>query len=157
MNSGAEGTRRPAGVNKLEKHARHPIVVYDGHCPLCVGSVQFVLRRDAAARFRFTNLESEMAQELLSSCDGRVEELRAVRGGESLALVQEGKLYTRSDAVLRIAAALPLPWPILTALLLVPRALRDGVYSAIAARRHRIWGKTESCYVPDDSHADRFL
>jgi predicted DCC family thiol-disulfide oxidoreductase YuxK len=157
LNSGAEGMRRPADVNKPEDHLLHPIVLFDGHCPLCVGSVQFVLRRDRAARFRFASLDSDAAHRVLSGCEARVEELRAVRGGESLGLVQGGHLHTRSDAALRIAAALPLPWRLLSALRLVPRAVRDAAYSAVAARRHRTREAAESCYAPDDAYAERFL
>jgi predicted DCC family thiol-disulfide oxidoreductase YuxK len=35
-----------------------PIILFDGVCNLCTGSVQFVVERDSRKQFRFASLQS---------------------------------------------------------------------------------------------------
>ncbi|MEO7795066.1 MAG: DCC1-like thiol-disulfide oxidoreductase family protein, partial [Thermoanaerobaculia bacterium] len=44
------------------------IVLFDGVCNLCNGSVQFLLRRDHRRRFRFAALQSDAGRQLLRQC-----------------------------------------------------------------------------------------
>jgi predicted DCC family thiol-disulfide oxidoreductase YuxK len=76
---------------------------------------------------------------------------------ESVVLVEGGRVYDRSDAALRIARALGLPWSLAGLGLLLPRALRDGVYRFVARRRYRWFGREESCRVPTPALRARFL
>jgi len=145
--------RRRTPVNKSER----PVVLFDGWCPLCVGAVRFVLRRDREARFWFAPLDSPAAKELLDSCGAKPEVLESVRSGSTVALVKRSRVYTRSDAALRIAGDLPLPWRAMTLLQVVPRFLRDRVYDAVASRRHQVWGRLDSCHVPEPADRKRFL
>lgn len=142
-----------ARVNKAEG----PVVLFDGWCPLCVGAVRFVLRRDRRARFSFASLDSSAAKVLLDECEAKPEVLESARAGSTVALVRCGRLYTRSDAALRIVGELPLPWRAIALLRVVPRFLRDRVYSAVASRRHELWGKLDSCHVPEPADRSRFL
>jgi predicted DCC family thiol-disulfide oxidoreductase YuxK len=134
-----------------------PVVLFDGWCPLCVGTVRFVLERDRDRRLRFAPLDSAAARYLLERCTSERNSLDEVRSGGTVALILRGRLHSRSDAALRIAASLPFPWRALSALRLVPRAPRDRVYSSIARRRHRVWGRCDSCYAPESKDLDRFL
>ena len=151
--TGAEGKHRRTGVNKAEG----PVVLFDGWCPLCVGAVRFVLRRDREAHFSFASLDSPAAKELLYRCEARPEVLDSVGDGSTVALVRCGRVYIRSDAALRIAGELPLPWRAMTVLRVVPRFLRDRMYGAVANRRHQVWGRLESCHVPEPEDRGRFL
>ena len=49
----------------------HPILLYDGGCGLCNRFVQFILRRDRNAVFRFASLQSALAAPILI-CPGSV-------------------------------------------------------------------------------------
>ena len=151
--TGAEGKHKRTGVNNAEG----PVVLFDGWCPLCVGAVRFVLRRDREARFSFASLDSPAAKKLLDRCEASPEVLESVRTGATVALVRCGRVYARSDAALRIAGELPLPWRAMTALRVVPRFLRDRVYAEVASRRHQVWGRLESCHVPEPEDRGRFL
>lgn len=124
-----------------------PVILFDGVCNLCTGSVQFVIERDSRKRFRFASLQSPVAEKLL----GRREDL------ESVILVQDGKTYRKSGAALRIARQLDGLWPALWVLLVIPRFLRDAVYDWIGRRRYRMFGKREVCWTPQPELADRFL
>lgn len=124
-----------------------PVILFDGVCNLCTGSVQFVIARDARKQFRFASLQSPVAETLL----GRRDDL------ESMVLVQDGKIYRKSTAALRIARRLDGLWPALAIFLVVPRFLRDAVYDWIGARRYRMFGKRAACWVPSPELAERFL
>ena len=124
-----------------------PVILFDGVCNLCTGSVQFVIERDSRKRFRFASLQSPVAEKLL----GQRENLEAV------ILVQDGKTYRKSSAALRIARQLDGLWPALWVLLVIPRFLRDAVYDWIGRRRYRMFGKREVCWTPQPELADRFL
>jgi len=109
--------------------------------------VRFVLERDTCGRFRFASLQSAVAEKLL----------RAPAGTESVVLVENGKIYRKSTAVLRIARRLDGGWPLLAALLIVPRPLRDALYDWIGRRRYRWFGRREACWRPAPELAGRFI
>ncbi len=126
-------------------------ILFDGVCNLCNGAVRFVIARDPKARFRFAALTSDAAQSLLRQS--------AVSGPlpDSIVLVEDDRVYFRSDAALRIARQLTFPWPLLSIFAIVPRFIRDGVYDFIAARRYRWFGRRETCMVPTPELRRRFL
>ena len=126
-------------------------VLFDGVCNLCNGFVQFVIMRDPDARFRFAALQSDAAASLLRDA-GVTPPLP-----DSLILVEDGRVYFRSAAALRVARRLRFPWPIAYALVVVPRVIRDRVYDVIAAHRYRWFGRRESCMVPTPDLKKRFL
>ena len=113
--------------------------------------MQFIIARDPAARFRFAALESAAARRLLAGV--------ALPGPlpDSVALIERGRVYTRSDAVLRIARRLRFPWPLLSACIVLPRPLRDRLYDLVARRRYRWFGKRDSCMAPAPELRARFL
>ena len=127
------------------------VVLFDGVCNLCNGSVLFVIARDPSARFRFAALDSEAARRLLREC-GVSSALP-----DSVALIEGCTVYTRSSAALRVARRLRFPWPLIYGLIMVPRPLRDAVYDWIARHRYRWFGKREVCMVPTPELRSRFL
>jgi predicted DCC family thiol-disulfide oxidoreductase YuxK len=137
----------------LQAQSADPVVLYDGVCPLCAGSVLFLARRDPARRLRFATLQSAAARRLLAAHG------LAVPDGEAatVLLLARDVLYRRSEAALRALRRLRAPWCWLGLLRLVPRPLRDGIYLAVARRRHRWFGRRERCRLPAPDLADRFL
>ena len=131
--------------------AGRPVILFDGVCNLCTGSVRFVIARDARKQFRFASLQSTVADRLL----GAQGHQRA--GLESMILITDGRVYRRSTAALMIARRLDGLWPLLAAFLLVPRPLRDAVYDWIGKRRYRLFGKRDACWRPQPELAERFL
>jgi predicted DCC family thiol-disulfide oxidoreductase YuxK len=129
----------------------HPVLLFDGVCNLCNGSVQFIIRRDSEGRFRFASLQSAAGQRYL-------DELRIDRQAlDSLILIEGDRWFKESDAVLRIAHLLGGPWKALGIFRLVPRPLRDRAYRVIARNRYRWFGKRESCWLPTPELRERFL
>lgn len=126
-------------------------MLFDGVCNLCNGTVQFVIARDPGAHFRFAPLGSDAARRLLGECaaDGPLP--------DSVALIENKRLHTRSTAVLRIARRLRFPWWLIYGLMVVPRPLRDLVYDWIARHRYGWFGKQDSCMIPTPKLQGRFL
>jgi predicted DCC family thiol-disulfide oxidoreductase YuxK len=126
-------------------------ILFDGVCNLCNGFVTFVIARDPGAHFRFAALTSSAAARVL-----RQAEAPAVMP-DSILLVEDGALFVRSDAGLRIARRLTFPWPLLYGFVIVPRVIRDAVYDFIAARRYRWFGRRDVCMIPTPELRSRFL
>jgi predicted DCC family thiol-disulfide oxidoreductase YuxK len=135
----------------MKNETTHPILLFDGVCNLCNASVQFVLKRDTEGQFRFASLQSEAAQELLRQFP------EAPAGINTVVLIENSQLYTKSDAALRAAKRLPGPWPLLYGFILLPRPLRNLVYDWIARNRYHWFGKEEQCMLPRPEWKERFL
>jgi predicted DCC family thiol-disulfide oxidoreductase YuxK len=63
----------------------------------------------------------------------------------------------RSDAAIRVVRRLGLPWSLLAVAAVVPRGVRDAVYSWIARNRYRWFGRRDACMVPTPELRARFL
>lgn len=127
------------------------ILLFDGVCNVCEWTVRFVAPRDPSGRFRFASLQSETAARLLERAGLAPDQF------DTVVLVEGERVSVRSTAVLRVLRRLVFPWPLLYALILIPRPLRDCAYAAFAARRYRWFGKKDACLVPDPELATRFL
>ncbi|MES2653711.1 MAG: DCC1-like thiol-disulfide oxidoreductase family protein [Bacteroidota bacterium] len=128
-----------------------PVIFFDGFCNLCNGAVQFVIKRDREAIFRFASLQSDYAQEKLAQFNIRPKE------GDSMVLLEDGKVYERSTAALRVARKLSGLWPLLYGFIILPRFIRDGIYNYVGKNRYKWFGKQESCWVPTPELKERFL
>jgi predicted DCC family thiol-disulfide oxidoreductase YuxK len=130
----------------------HPIIAFDGVCNLCNGFVQFVLRRDPGAKFRFLPLQA------LSETEREEIGLAGKRGaGTTVALIDGERVHVKSTAALRAVAALGGPWTMVRAALVVPRPLRDAAYDLVARHRYRLFGRRAECAVPTADVRARFL
>jgi predicted DCC family thiol-disulfide oxidoreductase YuxK len=127
------------------------VILFDGVCNLCSGSVQFIIARDPAAHFRFAALQSPAAARLLATT------IAPASRPDSIALVDRSRVFTRSTAILRIARGLRFPWSLAYAFVVVPRPIRDWVYDVVARHRYRWFGRREACMVPTPELLARFL
>ena len=130
-------------------------ILFDGVCNLCNGFVQFIIRHDAAGRYRFAALQSEAGQALLLA-HGMAPTILAA-DPDSVLLLSGGQLYSHSTAVLRIARGLGGVWRLAALGGVLPRAWRDGIYRFIARHRYRWFGRQESCPLPTPALKARFL
>ncbi|WP_375418345.1 thiol-disulfide oxidoreductase DCC family protein [uncultured Hymenobacter sp.] len=133
-------------------------ILFDGVCNLCNGFVQFVIRHDPAGRFQFAALQSEAGQQLLAAQGLSGPFPAAGADPESVLLVEEGRLYSHSAAVLRIARRLGGGWALLAApAWLLPTAARDAAYRFVARHRYRWFGRQQECLLPTPALRARFL
>lgn len=121
-----------------------PVVLFDGVCNLCNGSVQFILDHDRTHALRFASLQSDAGRALLTAHGMKVPE----GDPDSIVLVDGGRTYERSAAALRIASHMTFPFWLVRAFVIVPRPIRDVVYKFIARNRYRWFGKTNECRIP---------
>jgi predicted DCC family thiol-disulfide oxidoreductase YuxK len=127
-----------------------PIILFDGICNLCNGLVRFIIKYDKKLRFEFSSLQSDYAKKLLNEFDNRL------GYPDSIVLIENKKIYLRSDAVLRIARQLGGIWKLTGIFYIIPRFLRDAIYNVVAKNRYRIFGKRDSCMVPGPEIKSRF-
>jgi len=131
-----------------------PVVLFDGVCNLCNATVNFLLDRDGRGTLRFAALQSSAARERLRALGYDVRE----GSPPSLLLIEQGHVYDRSTAALRIARHLSSPgWRLAGVLLFVPRPLRDAIYSFVAKNRYAWFGRSDACRVPTAELRNRFL
>lgn len=135
----------------MDMEAPHAVLLFDGVCNLCNGSVNFIIDRDPAGYFKFAPLQSASGRKLLEEHGLPTDSM------DTLVLVEGGRSYVRSTAALRIARRLTFPWPLLVVGFLVPRVLRDLAYKLIATNRYRWFGKSETCRLPTPALRSRFL
>lgn len=140
----------------MSESASHPIVLYDGVCGLCNRAVQFLLKRDRHDRFRFAALQSDFAANLLQRHGIDSTNLDTV-----YAVVDHGtpdeKLLAKGDAFLFFAKVLGGVWSLARLGCIVPRVVRNWLYDFVAAHRYRVFGRAESCMMPDPAHRHKFL
>jgi len=96
-------------------------------------------------------LQSEAGQILLKKFDLNTNDF------DSIILVDNGKHYERSSAVLKIVKKFPGLWKLLYLFIIVPKPFRDFVYDIIADNRYKWFGKKESCRVPTPELKEKFL
>lgn len=125
------------------------IVLFDGECNFCNGSVQFIIKRDPAGRYKFASIQSEAGARLLKR--------HGAEGTDSFVLIEGSKAYVKSTAALRLCKGLAGGWKLLVVLLAVPRPIRDAVYDKFAGRRYKWFGKADSCMLPAPHIQERFL
>lgn len=119
-------------------------VLYDGVCVLCSRWFRFVAARDRAARFRFTAVQDPLGRRLAEALGIDPDD------PETNAAVIEGIAYLKSDAGIEILRRLP-GWGWARHLRLLPKPWRDWMYDRVARNRYRLFGRAESCMVPDAS------
>lgn len=134
-----------------------PVLLYDGDCGFCAGSVQFLLARESATarlQLRFAPLQGEFGATVLALHPELI-------GIDSVVWFEPhaagaSRVYVRSNAALSAAAHLGGIWRALAAVgRFVPRVLRDSVYDMIAKRRLSI--AAPACLLPSAEERARFL
>ena len=127
------------------------IVLFDGMCNFCSGSVLFIIKRDPKGYFRFAPLQTEAGEKITEQYGIRTSQ------PETLILLEKGRAWYRSAAALRIARQLRRGWPLFYATIIIPPVIRDFFYNIIARHRYKWFGRKETCFVPDNEIRSRFI
>lgn len=125
------------------------IIFFDGYCGLCNGFVDFIMRFDKSAIFKFSPIQSEFAKTKLTSED--IKELKSV------VLHIDGRNYRKAEAALRALAELGWPWKILLLFSVLPEKILNLFYDLVATNRYRVFGKRETCRLPTPEERERFI
>jgi predicted DCC family thiol-disulfide oxidoreductase YuxK len=133
------------------------LVFYDGVCGLCDRLVRFLLGRDRRGRFRFAQLQGELARRELGPHGfdpADLDTVYVIAGWGT----PDARVLQRSRAVLYALTQLGGPWMLLaTAGRVIPTAVADVAYRVVARTRYRIFGRFDVCPVPRPEWRGRFL
>ncbi len=132
--------------------SKEPILFFDGVCNLCNGYVQYIIKRDAKQQIRFASLQSVVGEQLQKHIENDIGAMP-----DSVVLLHNGRYYTKSDAVLKTANLLGGIYKCLTVGYMLPKQIRDAIYSFVAKRRYKWFGKRDECMVPSPELKTRFL
>ena len=128
-----------------------PIILFDGVCNFCNRTINIILKYDDQAYFQFAASQSSAAMGIMQAFN--LDE-KAI---SSVILIEQEKVFTKTDAVIQIATQLS-GWPSLFRFLkFIPKPFRDFGYDLIANNRYRLFGKKDNCMIPDASIRHRFL
>lgn len=136
-------TKHPSSVS-----APYPLIVfYDGECGLCDKSVQFIIKHDTRQQFMFCALQSEVSVKMLGP----------YHSYSSFILVDDGKIYDKSTAALRVLKHIGGWRKLGYSFMIIPTFIRNWVYDVIAKNRYKWFGKYNQCNIPDSSVRNRFI
>jgi predicted DCC family thiol-disulfide oxidoreductase YuxK len=136
------------------------LMLYDGQCGFCNGTVQWLLKHDRFDRFRFAPQQSAAANEIFRRHGVHRDTMLA---SNSVYLVlDQGKggerLLQRSDVMVRTLWTLGGFWRFLGhCFKLVPRFVRDAGYTLVARNRFRIGERYDRCPIPTAAQRAKFV
>lgn len=113
------------------------IIFFDGICNLCNRSVDFLYRKDKKHQFQFAALKGETAEKFLG--------IKNPEQAQSIIYLRNGKVLKQSSAVLQILVDLGGAYRFFSFFRIIPKSLRDILYQAVAKKRYKWFGNSESC------------
>lgn len=128
-----------------------PVILFDGICNFCNSAVNFTIKRDKHKKIKFAPLQSDTGKSILKQ-HGLPENYSS-----SFLFIENGKLYNRSAAALRVCRYLSGLWPLCYSLIIIPAFIRNAVYDFIAKNRYKWFGQKDACMVPTPDVRARFL
>lgn len=127
------------------------IIIFDGVCNFCNAAVNFIVKRDCEKKFLFSSMQNEKSKELLAQFSIDNSDL------DTLIVIKNDTLFIKSDAVLEIVKEFSGFWFILSYCKIIPKPIRDFIYTLISRNRYKLFGKKESCFIPTKEQQERFL
>ena len=132
-------------INNLKNNE---VIIYDGICVLCNKYIKWVLDKDKENLFLISNLQSKFTEE-------KFPELRKI---DSVAVIKrDGKILQKSKAVNYILKSINKLILLRVILNILPFTISNFFYDIIAKIRYKIFGKYDSCPLPDQQYKSRFL
>ena len=128
-----------------------PVLLFDGTCAMCTRLVPWIIAHESDHRLRFAGLQTDVAARVLGQHGVTTID------SETMYVIDDGRVYVRSDAVARITRHLRWPWRAGKCITMVPRGARDTAYRFVAHRRHRWFGARGKCDIPVPDVRERLL
>lgn len=127
------------------------IIFYDGHCNLCNGFVNAIIKLDKKSIFLFAPLNGNHAKNLLKKNNIKNTTV------DSVVLFNNNSISYKSKAVIEILISLGGIYRFLVITKIIPRAILDWLYNIVAKNRYSWFGKQDCCMVPDKKIISKFL
>lgn len=126
------------------------IVFFDGYCSLCSTLVDWLIRIDKTNKLKFASLQGETATRLLGSHSESIDV-------NTVIYLRENEKHKRSTAVLWILYDVGGVWVLTKIFMLIPKSIRDLVYTLIANNRFRFMKRRDTCRIPSPDERARLL
>lgn len=128
-----------------------PVCVMDANCALCARGAIWIARSDHRGEFRIITLQSDLGTALMQHYGLDPED------PNSWLFLDEGRAYSSLDALAGVGRRLGGIWRSLSVVLILPRAVRNGLYGFVARNRYRWFGTANLCFVPDREVQKRLI
>ena len=128
-----------------------PVLLFDGVCNLCNGSVRFVLKHERQPNLRFASLQSPFGQTVCRDLG-----LNTI-DHQSIIYISKGRVLQKSQAVIAVLSDMGGIWRTAKLLSVLPTKFSDWIYDRIAQNRYKWFGRQDTCMVPGQENADRFI
>jgi len=126
------------------------VILFDGICNLCNSFVRFVIKRDKNNIFKFASLQSNYGTALFSHF--RI----PLNSFETIILYDGKNIYFKSNAIIKIVSSLGKQWKIVLIFKIIPLIIRNFFYDLIARKRYMLFGKRDSCMIPNPEEKAKF-
>ncbi len=130
--------------------ANQMIILFDGVCNLCNGFVDFIIRKDTNAVFRFASLQSAFGLKF------QEENKALLFGKDTVILVSEDGVFTESVAAIKILSSIK-GFGFVRFFKFLPISFNNLIYRFIARNRYLFFGKRNTCRVADSHMKGRFI
>ncbi|HEY5227842.1 MAG TPA: DCC1-like thiol-disulfide oxidoreductase family protein [Opitutaceae bacterium] len=137
--------------------SRVPVLLYDGECGLCNGVVRFILRHDRKGAIQFAPLQSPPGQEFLRG-KGLPQD-----NFDTLVFIPDWKrreyasYLVSTSGVLEALSEMGGPWASFSVLRVIPRFLRDPLYTLVSRTRYALFGSYVPAPLENPAWEKRFL
>lgn len=125
------------------------ILFFDGHCNLCNGFIDFVVRRDKHRKTFIASLQGKTAEKMLPP--------ERIKTLNSVVLLHHQEIYLKSSAIFKLAMILGGPLLLFLPFWIIPRFFTNWVYDWVALSRYRLFGRRETCRIPTEEEKQHFL
>ena len=128
--------------------SKKDIVVFDGVCVLCNRFFNWLIKNDKNEKFMYTNFQSDFSKK---------NNLR-LKDINSVAVIKtNGEKIYKVQAVYYILKKIDRYFIVRILLKLLPLFLTNICYDLIANFRYRIFGKYETCIIPNENVRKNFI
>ena len=116
---------------------------------MCNKYVEFITKYDSNDYFRFVAIQNK---KILSKI---LKNNKLINDNASIILIEDNIIKKKSSAVISILSNLKFPFYLFSITKIIPRFLRDMIYSLIARNRYNIFGKVKYCSAIENSNLKR--
>ena len=127
------------------------LVLFDGDCNLCNGTMKFLVRNNPTQSLKFCPMQSPAGRAILQHLGLPTDSYT------TMLFIDNAQVFQKSNAALHIARHLRWPWRCLWWARCIPRPFRDVIYSLVARNRYRLFGRRPNCALFDPAVKKRFI
>jgi len=128
------------------------LIIFDGVCNLCSGFIKFIFKIEKNHILKFTNFQNPNINNILENFKNTDSKKL-----DSVFFIKDNKLYKKSDAILKISKNFKFPLNLISYTSFIPKFIRDLCYDLIAKNRYKLFGKKETCFLPNKNQINRFI